>query len=144
MGRLSTGAMERPEPEGVAHELVVSDGVEAQMTGVESLELLDPLPLECDLPFRWHPPLVFPPLSGGTRLSGWFLLEGIAQVDPGGSLSVSLSPSKRPDQRSMPSGKIVILSRFVAVRLANPKSITISASPSGSTSRGGRTIVSSR
>ena len=106
MGRLSTGAMERPEPEGVAHELVVSDGVEAQMTGVESLELLDPLPLECDLPFRWHPPLIFPPLSGGTRLSGWFLLEGIAQVDPGGSLSVSLSPSKRPDQRSMPSGVI--------------------------------------
>jgi hypothetical protein len=89
-------------------ELSIRPGVTATLHGVEAMSLADPVPLECDLPFRWHPPLVFPPLEGGRRLAGWFMSSGLAKVESGGAVSLTLSPSPDPTDRSMPKGWVPV------------------------------------
>lgn len=91
-----------------ASGLSIQPGVAVTLRGVEAMSLAEPVPLECDLPFRWHPPLVFPPLEGGRRLAGWFMVSGLAKVEAGGALSVTLSPSKDPVLRSMPKGWVPV------------------------------------
>lgn len=86
----------------------IQSGVSATLHGVEAMSLADPVPLECDLPFRWHPPMVFPPLQGGRRLAGWFIVSGLAKVESGGALSVTLSPSPDPALRSLPKGWVPV------------------------------------
>ena len=96
-------------PSGLLVDVMsIQSGVSATLHGVEAMSLAGPVPLECDLPFRWHPPMVFPPLEGGRRLAGWFVVSGLAKVESGGALSVTLSPS--PDQalRSLPKGWVPV------------------------------------
>lgn len=100
-------------PDVLAERLSTGSGVEVALLGVASMELAEPLALECDLPFRWHPPMIFPPLEGGRRLAGWFLVNGFARVDEGAALSVTLTPHPAgPDHpsgsRSMPRGWVPV------------------------------------
>jgi len=95
-------------PDVLAERLSTGSGVEVTLEGVESMELTQSMPLECDLPFRWHPPMVFPPQEGGRRLAGWFLVNGFGRVDDGGALSVTLNPHPDPDLRSMPRGWVPV------------------------------------
>jgi hypothetical protein len=95
-------------PDTLVSGLSILGGVAAELKGVAAMSLADPIPLECDLPFRWHPPMVFPPLEGGRRLAGWFLVTALARVEDGGALSMTLTPSRDPELRSMPRGWVPV------------------------------------
>lgn len=85
--------------------VAVEQRARAPLQGVEAIELLQAVPLECELPFNWRPPLVFPPKEGGRREVGWFIVEAsLKQMvqQEGGGLAVQLNPSSRGSEISLP------------------------------------------
>jgi hypothetical protein len=87
-------------------EVVVEPGAAARVEEVESITLRDPVALNCATPFNWRPPLVFPPLQGGQRVPGWFVVEAPFKdlaPEPGGlHMALHMRPSSRAEDISLP------------------------------------------
>eukprot|EP01052_Picozoa_sp_SAG31_P009523 SAG31_NODE_502_length_14826_cov_5.474299_3_plen_703_part_00 len=95
---------------GKIKAVTVQRGASLRMRGLEAIELDEPLPLDSELPFNWRPPLVFPPLEGGRRVRGWFIVTAssehiqLSQDLPRKfcGLTVQLRPSNHDIDISMP------------------------------------------